>query len=144
MDEKMEFENCGRVGFYGRGYGYAYDTVCMDHPVGKETFCLQQHISKLEADNAILKSENDSERKMVEVYTSLDKKIGENEDKDHSRWEKQLLWNSAQDTRLAVIESQLRALLSASDLYINARRVTPLPMPRFNDFETPINDTVQA
>lgn len=149
-EEKMEFENCGKVGFYGRGYGYgyrdgyAYDTVCMDHPVGKETFCLQQHISKLEADNAILKSENDSERKMVEVYTSLDKKIGENEDKDHSRWEKQLLWNSAQDTRLAVIESQLRALLSTSDLYVRASRVTPRPMERYNNWEIPVDAQANA
>ena len=148
MDEKsMEFENCGRVDLYGRGYGYgyrdgwAYDTVCTDHPVGRETFCLQQKVSRLESDNAILKSENDSERKMVEVYTSLDKKINENEDKDQSRWEKQLLHNAGQDARLAVIESQLRALLSASDLYINARRVTPLPMPRYNNFEAPITET---
>lgn len=146
MDEKnMEFENCGRVDFYGhRGYGYrdgyAYDSVCIDHPVGRESFCLQQHVSKLEADNAILRSENDSERKMVEVYKDLAKKISENEDKDNCRWEKQLMHNAGQDARLAVIESQLRALLSASDLYINARRVSPLPMPRYNNFEVPITN----
>lgn len=147
MEEKsMEFENCGRVDLYGRGgYGYrdgwAYDTVCTDHPVGKEAFCLQQKVSRLESDNAILRSENDAERKILEAYKDLAKKLSENEDKDQCRWEKQLLHNAGQDTRLAVIESQLRALLSASDLYINARRVTPAPMPRYNNFEVPITET---
>lgn len=144
-EEKMEFENCGKVGFYGRGWGYGYgyrdgyDTVCTDHPVGKEAFCLQQHVSRLEADNAILRSENDSERKMVEVYKNLEKQINDNGEKDNCRWEKQLMHNAGQDARLAVIESQLRALLSASDLYINARRVTPLPMPRYDRWEIPVD-----
>lgn len=146
MDEKMEIENCGRVDFFGRshrgyGDGWSYDCVCTDHPVGREAFELQQKVSRLETDNSLLRSENDSERKMVEVYRALEKKLSENEDKDQSRWEKQLLHNAGQDTRLAVIESQLRALLSASDLYINARRVTPAPMPRYNNFEVPITET---
>lgn len=147
MEEKsMEFENCGRVDLYGRGgYGYrdgwAYDCVCTDHPVGREAFELQQKISRLESDNSLLRSENDSEKKMVEVYTALDKKLSENEDKDQGRWEKQLLHNASQDTRLAVLEREVHALMSTVDLYVNARRVTPLPMPRYNNWEQPITET---
>ena len=133
-------EGCTRFGRYGYGWDGTYESVCCDRPVGKETFELQQRISRLESENSLLKSENDSERKMVELYKDLNKKISENEDKDRERWEKQLVHNARQDVRLEVLERDVHQLYSMTGLYVEARHVTPRPMPRYNNFEVPITN----
>ena len=134
---------------HGRWYGWSdsyggYDTICCDRPVGKETFELQQRLSRLESENSLLRSEMDSEKKMIEVYKDLNKKIGENEKEDRIHWEKQLVHNGGQDTRLALLESKVHQLYGTADLYINAARVSPRPMERYNNWEIPIAENPQV
>lgn len=133
-------DGCTRNGrWYGWSDGFGgYDTVCCDRPVGKETFELQQRLSRLESDNSLLRSELDSEKKMIEVYKDLNKKISENEKADREHWEKQLLHNAGQDTRLALLESKVHQLYGTADLYINAGRVSPRPMERYNSWDIPV------
>lgn len=121
-----------------------FESVCCDRPVGKETFTIQQRVSRLEAENSLLRSEMDSEKKMIEVYKDLNKKISENEDRDNKRWTEQLVHNATQDARLAVLEREVHQLYSMCGLYVEASHVTPRPMERFNSWDIPVVATGTA
>lgn len=126
-----ENERCyASVGFYGNGRNF-YDhdgAYCFDRPVGKESFELQQRISHLESENSLLRSEQAEDKKLVDLFKALDKKIGENEKVDERRWADQLVHNARQDVRLEVLEREVHQLYSMTGLYVRAEKVTPRPM----------------
>lgn len=130
---------------YGRnGYGYEGGAYCIDRPVGRETFELQQRMTHLESENAILRSEQAEDKKLVDVYTTLDKKINENARRDENSWNEQLVWNARQDSRIAVLESKMHEMFDLTGRYVEASRVTPMPMNRYNSWTAPVTADAPA
>lgn len=132
----------GRGGFgYGNGYGYGYNgypgAYCIDRPVGRETFELQQKVSQLESEKALLASEQNTEVKIADVYAKNAKQTLDLERAENQRWTDQLVWNARQEARIAVLERDVSQLFSMTGLYIEAKKVTPLPMRRYNSFVAP-------
>lgn len=133
--------NHGYNGYNGyNGYG----AVCMDRPVGKETFELQQRVSQLESEKALLSSEQNTEIKIADVYERLAKQSLELERQQNRRWEEQLVWNARQDARIAVLERDVHQLYGMTGLYVEASKVTPLPMNRYNSWTAPTASTAEA
>lgn len=128
----------GRNG-YGNGYGYVpfTESVCCDRPVGKETFELQQRVSRLESEKALIMSEQNTEVKLADVYERVAKQALDLERKENEKWTNQLVWNAHQDSRIAVLESKMHEIFDLTGRYVEASRVTPLPMQRYNFWQAP-------
>lgn len=125
----------GRNAGFDNGYAAAY---CIDRPVGKETFELQQRVSRLESEKSLIESEQHTEVKIADAYERVAKQALELERKENDKWTNQLVWNAHQDSRIAVLESKVHELMSLTGRYVEASHVTPYPMARFNHWETPI------
>lgn len=143
---------CGRNGWGGWNNGYNngyngqvfHESVCCDRPVGKETFELQQRVSRLESEKALLASEQNTEVKLADVYERVAKQALDLERKENQRWTEQLVWNAHQDSRIAVLESRVHELMSMTGRYVEASRVTPLPMGRYNSWVAPVDAAAAA
>lgn len=131
-------------GMYGMPYGYGYGygpwagAYCIDRPVGRETFELQQKVSQLESEKALLASEQSMEVKLATVY---EKAAGQSLALERSMNEKQtaqLVWNAQQEARIAVLERDVHELSGMSARYIMADRVSPRPMDKYNSWEAPV------
>ena len=123
---------------YGRnGYGCGEGAYCIDRPVGKETFELQQRVSRLESEKALIESEQNTEVKLATVYEKVAKQALDLERAENQKWAEQLVWNARQDSRIAVLERDVRQLYSMTGLYVEASKVTPTPMNRYNSWEAP-------
>lgn len=137
----------GRGGFgCGNGYGYnGYNgAVCMDKPVAKETFELQQKVSRLESEKALLASESNTEVKIADVYSRLKGDVLEQERLNNARHTEQLVWNARMEARMAVAESKVDQLMGLTGLYVEAKKVTPLPMQRYNFWQAPTEPAPDA
>ena len=121
----------------GWGGGYGYESVCCDRPVGKETFELQQRVSRLESEKALLASEQNTEVKLADVYQRVAKQALDLERAENQRWTDQMVWNARQEARIAVLERDVSQLYGMTGLYVEASRVTPLPMQRYNFWQAP-------
>ena len=133
-----------RNGYGYGGYGCAPEAVCVDRPVGKETFELQQRVSQLESEKALLASEQNTEVKIADVYSRNAKATLDLERAENQRWTDQLVWNARQEARIAVLERDVSQLFSMTGLYIEAKKVTPLPMRRYNSFVAPTEPAPDA
>lgn len=132
---------------YGRnGYGYGCEggAYCIDRPVGKETFELQQRVSRLESEKALLASEQNTEVKLADVYERVARQALDLERKENEKWTEQLVWNARQDARIAVLERDVHQLYSMTGLYVEASKVTPLPMNRYNSWTAPVTADAPA
>ncbi len=131
----------GNLFGWGNGYnGYGnngYGAYCIDRPVGRETFELQQKVSQLESEKALLASEQNTEIKIADVYERVAKQALDLERAENRRWEEQMVWNARQDSRIAVLERDVHQLYGMTGLYVEASKVTPTPMDRFNSWTAP-------
>ena len=137
----------GRGGFgCGNGYGYnGYNgAVCMDKPVAKETFELQQKVSRLESEKALLASEQNTEIKIADVYERVAKQALDLERSFNEKRTAQLVWNARQEARIAVLERDVSQLYGMTGLYVEAKKVTPLPMQRYNFWQAPTEPAPDA
>lgn len=150
MANENEFEH-SIVNFgLGRGRG---GWAGGDDYVTKYEADLIQKLADQERQNAILRAENDTDKKLVDVYAKLEGKINREADTLAAKIEKvaadledarrhqetinreQAVYNGVNN---AIVNELRRQIGELTDLYIPARKVTPLPMERFNKWETPI------
>lgn len=137
----------GNLFGWNNGYGYGYGrnvydngyptAYCIDRPVGKETFELQQRVSRLESEKSLIESEQHTEVKIADAYERVARQALELERQENEKWSNQLVWNAHQDSRIAVLESKVHELMDLTGRYVEASRVTPLPMQRFNFWQAP-------
>ncbi len=71
----------GLMGWGNQGYGYGgqmpYGYACGQQPVSKETFDIQNKLIEAERSNALLASELNTEKKMVEVFNAATSRIND-------------------------------------------------------------------
>lgn len=80
-------------------------------------------IAQKDAEIAMLKADNDTDRKLVEVYNALFK----NDKEQNAKIE-------AIHTNLAILNTQMAQVMGLTALHIPATNVCPLPMPRYNQW----------
>lgn len=105
--------------------------------VTKEAFDLQKQVSEKDSVIALLKSESNTEVKIADVYSRLKGDVLEQERLNNARHTEQLVWNAKMEARMAVAESKLDQVMGMTGLYIEASRVTPMPMDRYNSWTAP-------
>lgn len=112
----------GLFGGYGRNYnGYGYS----DMGVSREAFDLSLALSRAEKDNAILAAELSDEKKIVEAYTTLDRKInGVDKHLDESLGA-QAVVNCNLSNRIGILETKVNQLMGMTKLGITQESLWP-------------------
>lgn len=100
---------------------------------------------------AIADSENYTDKKLVEVYSALnrqDKELSAKMDAYHHEQQginmQQAVFNSTISSTAAVLHNQVDQLMHLTKMVVPAYNVSPLPMPRYNDWTEPIVKTDTA
>lgn len=91
----------------GMGYGFGYGNGCM---ATMNDLRLSQEVAARDAEIALLKSENDAEKKMVEVYTALDVKTNKIREELQAFKDAQNAVNAQQGIYNATVGSDVREL----------------------------------
>lgn len=105
-------------GMFGGGYGY-HDGV------SREAFDLSLALSRAEKDNAILAAELSDEKKIVEAYTTLDRKInGVDKHLDESLGA-QAVVNCNLSNRIGILETKVNQLMGMTKLGITQESLWP-------------------
>ncbi len=93
--------------------------------VSKETFDLALRLTNSERDNAILTAELNTERKMVEVFNALNDKINQVVSDQTAINSAQAVTNCAVTSQLAVLNSNVAALMGLTKVVIPNGNVCP-------------------
>lgn len=113
-------------GMFGGGYGRNYGGYgCHDTGVSREAFDLSIALSRAEKDNAILAAELSDEKKIVEAYTTLDRKInGVDKHLDESLGA-QAVVNCNLSNRIGILETKVNQLMGMTKLGITQESLWP-------------------
>lgn len=128
----------GTFGTFGAGQQY----------VGRETFDLSLQLASSQRDNAILASELNTEKKMVEVFNAsversnkyrdeLLSKISAVEAKVDAGFASQAVINCQTGSAVALLQNQVGQLFRMTKMVIPSDNVCPKPMPEFNSWTAP-------
>lgn len=137
-ENEIEGTQTNYYGWHGRnGFGDDY--------VNRYEADLMQKLADEERKNAILRAENDTDKKLVDVYAKLETKINkvaadveENRRHQEAINREQAVYNGVANSQISLLKDQVKELQSLAELKIPAYKVSPLPMPRYNDWEAPI------
>ena len=117
-------------GLFGNGYGYGYNrgygrVVGDGHAVDREAFDLSLALSKSQSDNAILASELDAEKKMVDVYVAGERRTKELEHKFEDALKEQAVFNCHINDRVSRLEEKVDQLMGMTKLGIVQSSIWP-------------------
>lgn len=113
----------GLFGGYGRNYGDGYGYH--DRGVSREAFDLSLALSNAEKNNAILRAELDDEKKIVEAYTTLDRKINGVDKHLDETIGAQAVVNCNLSNRIGILETKVGQLMSMTKLGITQESLWP-------------------
>lgn len=116
-------------GFFGLGNSCGY--------VSKESFDLQKTISSQESEIALLKSEQNTEVKIADVYERLEKQVLDLERAQNNKWAEQGVINAQITANLSVMQNQIAVLNGLTKTVIPIGNVCPEPMPLKNSWTAP-------
>lgn len=133
----------GLGGLFGNGYTMNGQSV--PQWVSKEEFTQQQTISSLQAEVALLKSEQNSEVKMADVYTRLDTKFRALEADLNTFKANQGVVNAQVGANIAVAQNNIvglqTELAGLTKTIIPIDNVCPQPMKLYNSWTAPTTTT---
>ena len=118
---------------FGNGYGYAN---CGGY-VSKEAFDLQKKISEQESTISLLRSEQNTEVKIADVYARLEKQVLDLERAQNEKWATQGVINTQVTANISVMQNQIAVLNSLTKTIIPITNVCPEPMPAKNSWTAP-------
>lgn len=117
-------------GYPRGGYGYG---------CGGDSGLLRELMdAKMQA--AILAADNDTDRKIVEAYTVLDRKVNEANERFNQFSREQAEFNGVAKATMGGMRSDIDELLHLTVRRVRADRVCPEPMPRYNAWEAPTTE----
>lgn len=89
-----------------------------DHPVSRYELSLVQ-------ENAILKAQADVDKKLVDVYNSINRQVGEVRERFNDFEKQQLVYNGVNNAAVGVLQSQVAALMGLTKTVIPNGNVCP-------------------
>ena len=116
-------------GLYGNGNCGGY--------VSKEAFDLQKKISEQESTISLLRSEQNTEVKIADVYARLEKQVLDLERAENDKWSTQSVINAQVGANLSVMQNQISVLNGLTKTIIPIGNVCPEPMPAKNSWVAP-------
>lgn len=124
-------------GGFNNGYGYR----CDGHHIDKDDLNYVQLISAKDAEIALLRSEQNTEIKIADVYERLITKINANQ-KEQTDWNTQQMVNNAHMSSAIATNANSIADLSRTcerltKVVIPADNICPRPMPLYNSWTAP-------
>lgn len=121
-------------GLFGNGYCNGY---CNGGYVSKEAFDLQKKISEQESTISLLRSEQNTEVKIADVYARLEKQVLDLERAQNNKWAEQGVINAQITANLSVMQNQIAVLNGLTKTVIPINNVCPEPMPLKNSWTAP-------
>ena len=129
----------GGMGLLGLG-GYGSRTQY----VTKDEAELQSQLAGKDSEIALLKSEQNTEIKMTEVYRQAHSEIAALRDKFEAAQKEQYgintqqaVWNATNMGMVGCLQKQVEQLQGMTKLYIPSENVTPAPMDKYNSWTAP-------
>lgn len=120
----------GILGFNGRcATGQEYVT--------KDELNYVQTIAAKDSEIALLKSEQNTEIKIADVYERIMTKVNANRDEQLAINAQQAVYNATANSAIAVIQSQISSLMCLTKMVVPAANVCPAPMEKYNSWTAP-------
>lgn len=127
----------GNIGWGNNGYnGYH----CSDGGrfVTKDELNYVQTIGSKDAEIALLKSEQNTEVKIADVYERLITRINSDQRAQSEVNAAQAVYNATANSAIAVLQNQVGVLNSLTKTVVPIHNVCPQPMPRYNNWVAPV------
>lgn len=119
------------MGMNGMGYnGWNNHPAGFNPYVTKDEMLLYQQIAAKDSELALVKSEQNTEIKIADVYERLAKRINDFE-------REQSVYNGVNTSTVSVLRNQVEQLMGLTALHIPASNVCPEPMPKYNSWTAP-------
>lgn len=98
--------------------------------LGNRSTCSDDHtVSRYELsivqENAILKAQADVDKKLIDVYNSINRQVGEVRDRFNEFEKQQLVYNGVNNAAVGVLQSQVAALMGLTKTVIPNGNVCP-------------------
>lgn len=117
----------------GVGYGVAEG----DRPVSRHEFDLLKESMAKDSEIALLKSEQNTEVKIADVYSRLKGDMLTMERNQNEVNAAQAVYNATNSTTVGIINSQVAQLMALTKIVVPADNICPKPMPEFNSWTAP-------
>lgn len=119
---------------FGGAYGRSADG---QHYVTKDELNYVQTIAAKDSEIALLKSEQNTEIKIADVYERIMTKVNANRDEQLAINAQQAVYNATANSAIAVIQSQISSLMGLTKMVVPAANVCPAPMEKYNSWTAP-------
>lgn len=124
------------IGLWGNGRGYG-ENGCYDR-VTRHDLDNAMLLAQKDSEIALLKSEQNTEIKIADVYERVMKRVNADKDQQNAINTAQAVYNGTNSSMLANLQGQVHQLYSLTALHIPATNVCPEPMPRYNNWTAPV------
>lgn len=98
-------------------------------------------LAQKDSEIALLKSEQEAEKKMQDVYERVMQRVNADYAAQSAINTQQAVYNSTANANMSVLNTQVAQLMGLTALRIPAESVCPQPMPKYNSWTAPTNPT---
>ena len=131
----------GGLGMIGNGYGCGYpgmyNNVEGKQLVTKDELDYVQTIGRKDAEIALLKSEQNTEVKIADVYERLITRINADQRAQADVNAAQMVYNANANSAISVLQNQVSVLNSLTKTVVPIDNICPEPMQRYNSWTAP-------
>lgn len=108
-----------------------------DRPVTRYEMNLLKESMAKDSEIALLKSEQNTEIKIADVYERVMTRVNADRQAQHDINAAQAVYNATNGATVATINSQVAQLMALTKVVVPADNVCPKPMPQFNSWTAP-------
>jgi len=108
-----------------------------DRPVSRYEFGLLKESMEKSSEIALLKSEQNTEIKIADVYERIMTRVNADRAAQAEVNAAQAVYNATNGATVATINSQVAQLMALTKLVVPAANVCPQPMPQYNSWTAP-------
>lgn len=134
----------GGLGFFNNGYNNGWGNNnyhnCSNGGgfVTKDELNYVQTISSKDAEIALLRSEQNTEVKIADVYERLISRINADQRAQAEVNAAQSVYNATANSAIAVLQNQVGVLNGLTKTVVPIHNICPQPMPRYNSWTAPV------
>lgn len=127
----------GGLGLVGNGYGVNYHNTDGGRYVTKDELDYVQTISAKDSEIALLKSEQNTEVKIADVYERLITRINADARAQADVNATQMVYNANANSAISVLQNQVGVLNCLTKTIVPITNICPEPMPAKNSWTAP-------
>jgi len=137
----------GGLGLLGNGTSF-YNNYHNDSEGGrfitKDELDYVQTIAAKDSEIALLKSEQNTEVKIADVYERIMTRVNANERTQSEVNAAQAVYNASANSAISVLQNQVGVLNSLTKTIVPITNVCPQPMPQYNSWTAPTTTTTPS